>query len=152
MTSTGDFENPVDAASHKALSTLWASQLGVASDDLEFINERVALAIDGTLNDEKGRWLLEGNGFSELPITGLWKGRVSSIVIDRIRIDDDGVHWIVDYKTSTHEGGDLATFLHHESIRYRDQLNKYAGIYSAMSGAEVRTALYFPMLQEFCEV
>lgn len=152
MTTTGEFENQVDAASHKELSTLWARQLGVSSDELESVYKRVALAIDGTLRDEKGRWLLEGDGFSELPLTGLWKGRVASIVIDRIRIDEDGVHWIVDYKTSTHEGGDLSTFLQHESIRYRDQLNKYAEIYSAMSGARVRKALYFPMLQEFCEV
>ena len=152
MTTTGDFAGRVDAAGHKALSTLWARQLGVASDDLESVYKRVALAIDGTLSDDKGRWLLEGDGFSELPLTGFWKGRVSAIVIDRIRIDDDGVHWIVDYKTSTHEGGDLPTFLQHESIRYRDQLAKYAEIYSAMTGARVRTALYFPMLQEFCEV
>ena len=35
---------------------------------------------------------------------------VESGVMDRVRIDD-GRHWIVDYKTSTHEGGNLAGFL-----------------------------------------
>ena len=32
---------------------------------------------------------------------------MQSIVIDRVRIDDEGTHWVVDYKTGTHEGGDL---------------------------------------------
>jgi ATP-dependent exoDNAse (exonuclease V) beta subunit len=152
MTTSGNPGQAYGDDRQKALSALWARQIGVSAGDLDTVQERVTLAIQGTLDDDKGRWLLAGEGFSELPLTGLWNGRVTSIVIDRVRIDDDGTHWIVDYKTSTHEGGDLSTFLQHESVRYRSQLNKYAEIYSAMSGAPVRKALYFPMLQEFCEV
>ena len=113
---------------------------------------RVTKAIDGTVTDAKGRWLLDGDGHSELPLTGIWNGRVTSVVLDRVRIDDDGTHWIIDYKTSTHEGGDLPLFLQQEADRYRGQLRKYAEIYVALTDAPVRTALYFPMLQEFCEV
>jgi ATP-dependent exoDNAse (exonuclease V) beta subunit len=87
-----------------------------------------------------------------LPVTGLFDGRIQSVVIDRIRIDDDGTHWIVDYKTSTHEGGDLAGFLEQEAGRYRPQLEKYRTLYSGLTGAKVRTALYFPLLQQFREV
>ncbi len=152
MTTSRDFESATDDVRRTALNTRWARQLGVADGDLDEVNKRVAHAIKGTLNDDKGRWLLEGDGFSELPLTGLWNGRVTSIVIDRVRIDDAGVHWIVDYKTSTHEGGDLSTFLQHESVRYRAQLEKYAAIYCAMSGSPVKTALYFPLLQEFREI
>jgi ATP-dependent exoDNAse (exonuclease V) beta subunit len=73
-------------------------------------------------------------------------------VIDRVRVDDDGTHWIVDYKTSSHEGGSLAEFLASESERYRPQLRRYADIYRNYAGVEVRCALYFPLLQEFVEV
>ena len=62
------------------------------------------------------------------------------------------MHWIVDYKTSTHEGGDLEGFLAQEADRYRAQLEKYAAVYRNLTDAPVRTALYFPMLQEFLEV
>ena len=113
---------------------------------------RVEAALQGVLSDEKGRWVVRGEGYSELPLTGTLDGGIESIVIDRVRIDEDGTHWIVDYKTSTHEGGDLEGFLQQESDRYRSQLMKYARIYSAMSGETVRTALYFPLLQAFCEV
>jgi ATP-dependent exoDNAse (exonuclease V) beta subunit len=69
-----------------------------------------------------------------------------------VRIDEEGVHWIIDYKTSTHEGGDLAGFFRQESERYRSQLQKYASLYGALTGKTIRTALYFPLLQEFFEV
>ena len=72
--------------------------------------------------------------------------------IARIRVDDDGTHWIVDYKTSTHEGGNLDRFLDQESERHLPQLEKYAALYAAVSGAPVRVALYFPLLQEFREL
>ena len=72
--------------------------------------------------------------------------------MDRVRIDDAGVHWIVDYKTSIHLGGDLPGFLQQESDRYRPQLARYAAIYEALTGEKARTALYFPLLQEFREV
>ena len=51
-----------------------------------------------------------------------------------------------------HEGGDLEGFLQAEVTRYRPQLQKYRSIYSAYADAEVRCALYFPLLQAFVEV
>ena len=74
------------------------------------------------------------------------------MVLDRVRIDDDGTHWIIDYKTSSHEGGDLNGFLQAESDRYRPQLARYAAIYGAYANTDARCALYFPILQSFVEV
>ena len=100
----------------------------------------------------RGRWLLDGEGYAELALSGVHEGEVESIVIDRLRIDASGIHWIVDYKTSTHEGGDLESFLDAEVRRYRPQLQKYAAIYEAYSGTAPRCALYFPLLQRFVEL
>jgi ATP-dependent helicase/nuclease subunit A len=133
-------------------SRRWAANLGVGDGELDEVCDRTEAALSGILRDEMGRWVLQGEGESELPVTGLFDGRIQSVVIDRIRIDDDGTHWIVDYKTSTHEGGDLAGFLEQEGGRYRPQLEKYRALYSGLTGAKVRTALYFPLLQQFREV
>ncbi|MGI9202560.1 MAG: UvrD-helicase domain-containing protein, partial [Woeseiaceae bacterium] len=130
----------------------WARDLGVAEEDFDTVWERARRAVETTLSDPRGQWLLSGSGHSELAVTGVLNGRPESVVIDRVRIDDDGVHWIVDYKTSTHEGGDLNGFLRQESDRYRPQLRRYAEVYAALSGADVKTALYFPLLKAFCEV
>ena len=133
-------------------SLRWLRELGAGEDSLEPIFQRVIAALDAVIHDEKGRWLLQGEGAAELALSGNVRGKFQSIVIDRVRIDDDGTHWIVDYKTSTHEGGKLESFLQAESDRYRGQLQKYANIYSAYSGAKARCALYFPLLREFVEV
>ncbi|MDH4049057.1 MAG: UvrD-helicase domain-containing protein [Gammaproteobacteria bacterium] len=128
-----------------------ATQLGVPEESQEAVCQRVEQALHRILSDPRGQWLISGEGHSELPLSGQWGDQIVSIVIDRIRIDD-GIHWIVDYKTSTHEGGDLDRFLREESERYRYQLRKYATLYRRLVDEPVRTALYFPLLQRFEEV
>jgi len=134
------------------MTRLWAQSLRVASADIDFVCERVQQALSGILQDTQGRWILGGEGHAELALTGLWQGQVESIIIDRVRVDDEGVHWIVDYKTSTHEGGNLDVFLAHETERYLQQLQKYVGIYRHYEDAPVKAALYFPLLQQFREI
>ena len=130
----------------------WLEEMGVAGPQAADIGERVGVALGRLLDDERGRWLLEGRGYAELGLTGVIDGEVGAVVLDRVRIDDDGTHWIVDYKTSSHEGGNVAGFLAAETERYGPQLRKYATLYAAWSGEEARCALYFPLLQAFVEV
>ena len=125
---------------------------GIGDELQEGIVGRVAAALHGTLSDEKGRWILDGEGHAEFALTGQYDGAIESVVLDRVRIDDEGNHWIVDYKTSTHEGGNLQGFLNAEIDRYTPQLQKYAALYASYSGEQPRCALYFPLLQEFVEI
>ncbi len=135
------------------LTRRWALLSGVPEAELAAVNARVLSALRGILNDARGRWILDGPGAAELALTGAWRGGTASIVIDRVRIDADGTHWIIDYKTSTHEGGDMRGFLDQEAERYAAQLARYAAVYRAYAGTDaVRAALYFPLLQQFREV
>ena len=140
------------AASHQAAVTLrWLRENGIGTDAAGDIVGRVAKAVEAILADSQGSWLLAGPGHAELALSGVYDGEVTSIVLDRVRIDGD-THWIVDYKTSSHEGGNLRGFLAAEVERYTPQLKKYGSIYSAWAGVSPRCALYFPLLQEFVEV
>ena len=144
-----------DAKNIDALESMtrrWARDLRVMNEDVGFVCERVRLALSGILADPQGQWILRGEGHAELALTGLWEQGIESIVIDRVRVDDHGVHWIVDYKTSTHEGGNLEEFLQHETERYRQQLQKYTAIYRNYANVPVKAALYFPLLQQFREI
>jgi ATP-dependent helicase/nuclease subunit A len=67
-------------------------------------------------------------------------------VIDRTFVDADGVRWIIDYKTSAHQGGDLEAFLDKEKERYQEQLERYARLLVQRDGRAIRLALYFPLL------
>ena len=127
-------------------------RMGISGEPAIAIGDRVLKALNATMSDEKGRWLIDGPGKAELALSGVYDGEVTSVILDRIRIDDEGVHWIVDYKTSTHEGGNLQSFIDAEVTRYTPQLEKYQKLYRAYSNADVRCALYFPLLQEFVPV
>jgi ATP-dependent exoDNAse (exonuclease V) beta subunit len=142
----------VDHSAIRTVSERWARQMHVPEAEIGSVCDRVMDAIHGTIGGEKGRWILQGQGSAELSVTGVVEGRVESVVIDRIKIDDDGTHWIIDYKTSNHEGGDLPGFLQQEEDRYRPQLEKYATLYTSLADVEPKAALYFPLLNEFQEV
>jgi ATP-dependent exoDNAse (exonuclease V) beta subunit len=144
--------DPTDLALRDDLTRRWLREIGIAEPQHERIATRVSAALDGVLEDARGRWVLDGAGHAELALTGIYDGRVESVVLDRVRIDEAGRHWIIDYKTSSHEGGNLQGFLEAELDRYTPQLRKYADIYAAFSGEQPHCALYFPLLQEFIEV
>ena len=59
---------------------------------------------------------------------------LAHVVVDRTFVAD-GVRWIVDFKTGTHEGADREGFLDREQERYRDQLERYAAFVRALDRA-----------------
>jgi ATP-dependent exoDNAse (exonuclease V) beta subunit len=116
--------------------------------------EKVGNAVARVVEDQRGRWILarhEGSA-CEYPLCGVVDGEIVSVRVDRTFIDDEGVRWIIDYKTSAHEGSGLEAFLDNERERYRNQLELYRGVFSAMEQRPVRTALYFPLLNGWREV
>ncbi len=78
-------------------------------------------------------------------------GQLIHVALDRTFVDAQGTRWIVDYKTGTHEGGDLEAFLDREQERYREQLERYARIMAGFDSRPVRLALYFPLLRAWRE-
>jgi len=131
------------------LGTVFCDQLaaqGVPADELAAAGERVAQALAQTVADARGRWLLgpQADARNEYRLASLVDGRTMHLVIDRLFRAPDGVQWIVDYKTSTHEGAGVEAFLDREQERYRPQLERYA---RALGGAaDVALGLYFPLL------
>jgi len=124
------------------------TNLGVPPEDLSQACERVEKGLLGTLRDPRGRWILSPHAEAEceLPLAGLIGGQFTEAVIDRTFVDEQGVRWIIDYKTGEHTGGDLETFLDNERSRYQEQLERYARLLFQQDQRPIRLALYFPML------
>ncbi|MDA8365171.1 MAG: hypothetical protein M0Z84_15490, partial [Gammaproteobacteria bacterium] len=59
--------------------------------------------------------------------------------------------WIIDYKTSMHEGSGSEEFLDRERERYRGQLEHYAQIMARIDGRPLRLGLYFPLMKGWRE-
>ena len=124
---------------------------GVSPLDLDATAQRVGQALARVRTSRRGRWILEPHedAHSEYAVTGVVKGEIVRGLVDRTFIDA-GVRWIIDFKTSEHQGGSLQTFLDEQQRRYRDQMERYARIL-ALLGDPVRLGLYFPLLDEWRE-
>jgi len=140
-----------DAGRVGALGKIFRDQLmacGVSAEVMDDATGRVAIALQQTLDDPRGRWVLGAreNARSELKLTGMIGGKLASVAMDRTFTDEAGTRWIVDYKTGGHEGGDIEAFLDRELERYRSQLERYATLMSRIDGRPIRLGLYFPLL------
>lgn len=128
---------------------------GMSGSDEEIENavQRVIAALTHSLSDSRGQWLLgpQQDAQNELRMTAMINGERLHVVMDRTFCDVDGKRWIVDYKTSSHEGGGIEAFLDREQARYRAQLNCYAMIMQMIDGRELRLGLFFPLLKGWRE-
>ena len=121
---------------------------GLPTGAVEDAVPRVAAILEQTLAAERGRWVLgtHTHAESELRLTGVLGEEIVSAAIDRTFVDEQGMRWIVDYKTGTHEGGEVEAFLDRERERYRPQLERYATLMRGLDRRPIRLGLYFPLL------
>jgi hypothetical protein len=122
---------------------------GVPETKLDQAVQRVHEALRRTLSDAKGAWLFDpqhSEAKSEYALTLIEHGKPVTSIMDRSFVDTKGIRWIIDYKTSTHEGGGLEAFLDREQDRYRGQLERYAMVLGKLDSRPIRLGLYFPLL------
>ena len=126
---------------------------GLNDGDTEAAAVRVITALAQALHDKRGQWLLgsQQDARNELRKTAMASGERMNLVIDRTFLDADGQRWIVDYKTSSHQGADVEGFLDREQERYRAQLERYAAVMRMLDDRPVKLGLYFPLLQGWRE-
>ena len=136
-------------------------QAGVPQASLELAQRRVLRAAQTALGEKRGQWVLRSHEDDrwEWALSG-WvmdsaangtEPRLVQGTLDRSFVDQ-GVRWIIDYKTASHEGADREHFLDEEQARYRDQLEAYARLVQQWDRAAGRAlpihlGLYFPLMQ-----
>jgi ATP-dependent helicase/nuclease subunit A len=132
----------------------WLERNGVPEDRLNQASARVVEALLGVHRDPRGRWILKSGYREELrehALSGYGQGQFSRVVFDRSFIDEAGVRWVIDYKTSQHLGGGLELFLDREVERYRSQLERYGRMARRLGPQPVRLGLYFPLMRAWRE-
>jgi len=125
---------------------------GVSPVDLGAAAGRVRAALEQIKMSDRARWIFAGHSElrTEYAITGVVGGEIVRGKVDRTFVDSQGVRWIIDYKTSVHEGAGLEAFLDEQQRRYRDQMARYARLLRPL-GNPVRLALYFPLMDGWRE-
>lgn len=142
-------EQPGDVRELERIGYSLLKQMAVPEDRLELAFSNVCKALQATLADERGKWVLSGTHSDpgcELALSARVGERVEHIVIDRTFVDEEGIRWIIDYKASTHKGGSLDAFLDQEQERYCEQLERYANVMARMGEQPICLGLYFPLL------
>ena len=137
-------------------SKLQAALLGEGLDLTEETVQSGLLALSNIQEDERGTWILapHEDAHSEYPLTFFQDNRYIRNVIDRTFVDE-GIRWIIDYKTGTHKGGgkNLEIFLDNEVERYRHQLDRYEIVLRQYGEKRpIKKALYFPLLKAWREI
>jgi ATP-dependent helicase/nuclease subunit A len=131
----------------------WLALHGVPADRLEPATARVIDALLAVHRDPRGRWILSSgyrDDFREHALSGQWQGELVRVVFDRSFIDAE-TRWVIDYKTSQHQGSGQEQFLDREVDRYRPQLQRYAGLARKLGPEPVRLGLYFPLMRAWRE-
>jgi ATP-dependent exoDNAse (exonuclease V) beta subunit len=148
----------VDATSaairaHEPHFQRWLEQRGVPRARSRDAAARVSAALIAVQQDPRGRWILSAahrDASRELALSGVWRGGLARVVFDRSFIDD-GVRWVIDYKTSEHLGGGMEEFLDREVLRYGAQMQRYAALARHLGPEPVRLGLYFPLMRAWRE-
>jgi len=127
---------------------------GLSRTMLPISVKKVSKAIEKTLQDDRGRWILSKDhqqAHNEYALTGFIEGEPVNVILDRSFVDEQDTRWIIDYKTGGHEGGGLEAFLDREQERYKEQLERYAKLMTKLEDRPIRLGLYFPLLQGWRE-
>lgn len=129
---------------------------GLPRDLAEEATKSGLLALSHIIEDERGAWILapHEDAYSEYPLTFFHDNRYIRNVIDRTFVDN-GIRWIIDYKTGSHkgEGENLEIFLDSEVNRYRHQLDRYEMVLRKFGEKRpIKKALYFPLLKAWREI
>jgi ATP-dependent exoDNAse (exonuclease V) beta subunit len=121
----------------------WLRQQGHVESVAKEATATLQLILKQTLNSADGQWVLQTrpDAAAELGITCYDQGGVKGYVIDRTFIED-GVRWIIDYKSVSLESNLTDNEFKTVAEQYRPQLDDYAMLFSDQA-VPVKKAIFF---------
>jgi ATP-dependent exoDNAse (exonuclease V) beta subunit len=127
-------------------------QLGMPAGDCDDAILCIQQAIQNTLTDARGRWILSAHeeAQSEWALTARIDNEFKNLVIDRTFVAD-GIRWIVDYKTASYTGDALDTFLQTEQQMYQEKMLQYYQAIKLIDPRPIKMGLYFPLIPAWRE-
>ncbi len=127
---------------------------GLSKNSAESQADKGLRALKQALEDSTGRWILSNHeqAETEYALTRYSNNRFIERIIDRTFVDQ-GVRWIIDFKTGEHQGANLEYFFEEEKIRYRSQLDQYESILKEKGETlPIKKALYYPLHSRLVEL
>ena len=113
--------------------------------------KRLVEAVDSIQQDRSAHFLFRDYAIAhnEYALSAFEDGVVNTYRIDRTFVDDEGVRWVVDYKSTDTNRADLAAFVDEQvQLRHRPQLEKYGALMHEIDARPIKLAVYFPLLRQ----
>lgn len=121
----------------------WFEAQGYSPEECAHAAEDVKNNLVSAISSTTGRWILGHHESAECEagITATENGVSRSHIVDRTFIEN-GIRWIIDYKTTHYQGDDLEGFLQERAESYREQMARYASLYRSAE-QPLKVAIYF---------
>lgn len=125
--------------------------LRVEHGQIDYALQRLIDAINNIQSYNEGHFLFKNYAEqdNEYSLSAYENGKVKHYRIDRTFIDENGTRWIVDYKSTPHDKGDVEAFAKEQvASRHRPQLEKYGALFQELESRPIKLAVYFPLLKQ----
>jgi ATP-dependent exoDNAse (exonuclease V) beta subunit len=121
----------------------WFASHGYGQEECVQASDDVRNNLVSAISSTTGRWILGPHESAECEagITTTENGISRSHIVDRTFVED-GIRWVIDYKTTRYKGEDLEGFLKERAESYREQMVRYASLYQS-AGQVLKVAIYF---------
>ena len=128
----------------------------VPQDRLEQALQRIVSAVKNVQEDPKARFIFKdyADAANELSLSAYENGQVKPYRLDRTFTDENGVRWIVDYKSTASRHPDPAAFAQQQvDQRHKSQLEHYGKLFRQLNRSAgitqpISLAVYFPLLKQ----
>ena len=143
-----------DVVVDESLRQRWRAELlalRVPQARLAVAVKRLAEAVERIQQDRSAHFLFQDYAIAhnEYALSVFEDGVVNTYRIDRTFVDDEGVRWIVDYKSTDTNRIDLDAFVDEQvQLRHRPQLEKYGALMREIDARPIKLAVYFPLLRQ----
>ncbi len=148
----------LDTENLLGLKNYWRRRLNAfsfTSSEIDNAVTKIEQSLYNTLQDSELSWVFDHDQESsaaELSLQSYASGFVHTHVIDRTFIDNNGVRWIIDYKSSQPSSKQsLESFLAEQVALYSGQLTRYRSLFDNEENKGVKTALLFTSLPKLIE-
>jgi ATP-dependent exoDNAse (exonuclease V) beta subunit len=124
--------------------------LRVPADRIEYAIKRLRKAVANIQSDTAAHFIFQSYEIekNEYALSAFEHGSVQQYRIDRSFVDQQGVRWIVDYKSTDTHNSDIEAFVDEQVLtRHQAQLQKYGDLMSQIDSRPIKLAVYFPLLK-----
>ncbi|MDR0251514.1 MAG: hypothetical protein LBI35_09475, partial [Burkholderiales bacterium] len=148
---------PIFLEAQRETITHSLAEFGVPMAQRDDAANRVIAILSAVRDDPFAQWLLDPAREGARNEWALSAASESSRADNRyVRLDrtfiDNGVRWIVDYKTAEADTTDIETWLDAETERHRPQMEGYAALMKRFEERPLKLVLYYPQLQRWREI